>query len=82
MGGHGALTLALKHPDRFRSCSAFSPIVQPSTSGWSRPALEKYLGPDEKAWRAYDTTALIADGRQVQGVSRRQGTADPSCKTG
>ena len=44
MGGHGALTIALKRPDRFRACSAFSPIVQPSTAGWSKPAFEKYLG--------------------------------------
>ncbi|OYW30941.1 MAG: S-formylglutathione hydrolase, partial [Azorhizobium sp. 12-66-6] len=45
MGGHGALTLALKHPGRFKSCSAFAPIVQSSTADWSRPAFEKYLGP-------------------------------------
>jgi S-formylglutathione hydrolase len=62
MGGHGALTIALKHPTRFKSASAFAPITQPSTAGWSRPALEKYLGPDEKTWRAYDTTLLIEDG--------------------
>ena len=52
MGGHGALTMALKNPQRFKSCSAFAPIVNPMTAGWSKPALEKYLGPDEKAWRA------------------------------
>ena len=57
MGGHGALTMALKHADRFRSCSAFAPIVQPSTAEWSRPALTKYLGADEGAWRAYDAVA-------------------------
>ncbi len=82
MGGHGALTLALKHPDRFRSCSAFSPIVQPSTSGWSRPALEKYLGPDEKAWRAYDATNLIADGRRFKEFLVDQGGADSFLQDG
>jgi len=82
MGGHGALTIALKHPDRFRSCSAFSPIVQPSTSGWSKPALQKYLGPDEAAWRAYDTTALIADGRRFNEFLVDQGSADSFLQDG
>ena len=78
MGGHGALTIALKHPDRFKSCSAFAPIVQPSTSGWSQARRwQKYLGPDEAAWRAYDTTALIADGRRFKEFLVDQGTADP-----
>ena len=76
MGGHGALTIALKHPDRFRSCSAFAPIVQPMTAGWSRPAFEKYLGPDETAWRAYDATALIEDGARVGELLVDQGKAD------
>jgi S-formylglutathione hydrolase len=82
MGGHGALTLALKNPDRFRSCSAFSPIVQPSSSGWSRPALEKYLGPDEKTWRAYDATCLIADGRRFKEFLVDQGGADSFLQDG
>ena len=47
MGGHGAMTIALKNPDRFKSCSAFAPIVQPSTADWSAPAFEKYLGADQ-----------------------------------
>ncbi len=68
MGGHGALTIALKNPDRFKSVSAFAPIVQPSTAGWSRPALEKYLGPDEQAWRAYDATLLIEDGHRFPEI--------------
>jgi len=76
MGGHGALTIALKHPERFKSCSAFAPIVQPSTAAWSKPALEKYLGADEAAWRAYDATALIADGRRFSELLVDQGTAD------
>ena len=76
MGGHGAFTIALKHPERFKSCSAFAPIAQPSTSGWSKPSLEKYLGPDEKAWRAYDTTLLIADGARFKEFLVDQGAAD------
>lgn len=82
MGGHGAFTIALKHPDRFRSCSAFAPIVNPSTSGWSRPALEKYLGPDEAGWRAYDTTSLIADGHKFKEFLVDQGAADPFLQDG
>ncbi|KFC61229.1 S-formylglutathione hydrolase [Bosea sp. LC85] len=76
MGGHGAITLALKNPDRFRSVSAFAPITQPSTAGWSRPAFEKYLGSDEAGWRRYDSTALIADGHRVKDLLVDQGTAD------
>jgi S-formylglutathione hydrolase len=76
MGGHGALTMALSYPGRFRSCSAFAPIVQPTTAGWSRPAFEKYLGNDPAAWRAYDATALIADGHRFPEFLVDQGTAD------
>jgi len=76
MGGHGALTIALKNPDRFRSCSAFAPIVEPSTSGWSQPALEKYLGTDEAAWRGHDACALVADGARFPEFLIDQGTAD------
>lgn len=76
MGGHGALTMALKHPERFKSCSAFAPIAQPTTAGWSKPALEKYLGPDEQAWRQYDTTALIEDGYRFPEFLVDQGAAD------
>jgi len=76
MGGHGALTLALSHPERFKSCSAFAPIVQPSTAGWSRPAFQKYLGADESAWRAWDTISLIEDGHRFPELLIDQGTAD------
>ena len=76
MGGHGALTIALRHPDRFRSCSAFAPIVEPSTAGWSRPALEKYLGSDEASWRPYDACALVRDGARFPEILVDQGTAD------
>jgi S-formylglutathione hydrolase len=76
MGGHGALTIALKHRDRFKACSAFAPIVQPITAGWSRPAFEKYLGSDEAAWRAYDACALVEDGARFPEFLIDQGTAD------
>lgn len=76
MGGHGALTMALKNPDRFKSCSAFAPIVNPMTAGWSKSAFEKYLGADEKTWRAYDACALIEDGHRFSEFLVDQGTAD------
>lgn len=61
MGGHGALTIALKHPDRFRSVSAFAPIASPMRCPWGEKALGGYLGAEREAWRAYDATALLAD---------------------
>lgn len=76
MGGHGALTIALKNPERFKSCSAFAPIVQPSTAGWSKPAFEKYLGSDEKSWRRHDATLLIEDGHRFPEFFVDQGTSD------
>lgn len=76
MGGHGALTVALKNPDRFRSCSAFAPIVAPSSAGWSKPAFDKYLGPDEAAWRRYDACALVEDGARFPELLVDQGAAD------
>jgi S-formylglutathione hydrolase len=76
MGGHGALTIALRNPDTFRSCSAFAPIVHPMTAGWSRPAFEKYFGPDETSWRAWDAVALIEDGLRFPEFLVDQGMAD------
>ena len=76
MGGHGALTIALNNPERFKSCSAFAPIVEPSTAGWSKPAFEKYLGDDQAAWRAFDACALIEDGKSFPEILIDQGTAD------
>lgn len=76
MGGHGALTIALKHPDRFRSCSAFAPIVNPMTADWSKTAFEKYLGADTASWRAYDACALIEDGARFSEFLVDQGEAD------
>jgi S-formylglutathione hydrolase len=60
MGGHGALTLALRHPGRYASVSAFSPIVAPSQVPWGQKALRAYLGDDPAAWAAHDTVALVA----------------------
>ena len=62
MGGHGALVLGLRNPDRFRSVSAFAPIAAPSRCPWGRKAFSGYLGSDSAAWRQYDATALIEDG--------------------
>ncbi|MDZ5698286.1 S-formylglutathione hydrolase [Chelativorans sp. M5D2P16] len=76
MGGHGALTMALKNPDRFKSCSAFAPIVEPSTAGWSKGAFEKYLGADKNRWRQYDACALVEDGHRFEEFLIDQGTAD------
>lgn len=76
MGGHGALTIALKHPERFKSCTAFAPITRPMVAGWSKPAFEKYLGADEASWRAYDAVALIEDGKRFPEFLVDQGSAD------
>ena len=65
MGGHGALTVALSNPGRFRSVSAFAPIVAPSQVPWGRKALGGYLGPDEESWRKHDAVALIEEGARV-----------------
>ena len=60
MGGHGALTLALRHPGRFRSVSAFAPICAPSEVPWGHKAFSRYLGDDRAAWAEWDACALIA----------------------
>ena len=79
MGGHGALTIALKNPDLFKSVSAFAPIVSPLNCPWGHKALSAYLGPDRAAWRAYDATALIEDGvglNRFDDILIDQGEAD------
>jgi S-formylglutathione hydrolase len=76
MGGHGALTLALRHPGRYRSVSAFAPIVAPSRVPWGEKALARYLGTDRAAWRAHDAVALIEDGARVDALLVDQGEAD------
>jgi S-formylglutathione hydrolase len=82
MGGHGALVLALRNPDRYRSCSAFAPIVHPMAAEWSRGAFTAYLGPDEAAWRAHDGVALIEDGHRFPELLVDQGTAYSFLETG
>ena len=76
MGGHGALTIALRNPGRFRSVSAFAPIVSPLNCPWGEKALGGYLGPDRAAWREYDTCALIEDGARLPELLVDQGDAD------
>lgn len=76
MGGHGALTIALRNPGRYRSVSAFAPIASPMRCPWGEKALGGYLGPDRAAWRAYDATALIEDGARLPGLLVDQGDAD------
>jgi S-formylglutathione hydrolase len=77
MGGHGALTVALRHPGRFRSVSAFAPIVAPSQVPWGDKALSNYLGSDKATWRAHDAVALIEDGARVDELLVDIGDADP-----
>lgn len=76
MGGHGALTISLRNPGRFKSTSAFSPIVSPLRCPWGEKALGGYLGADGAAWREYDACALIEDGARLPDILVDQGTAD------
>lgn len=76
MGGHGALTIALRNPGRFRSVSAFAPIVSPLDCPWGDKALTGYIGPDRARWREYDACALIADGARLPDLLVDQGEAD------
>ncbi|MCW6531408.1 S-formylglutathione hydrolase [Sphingomonas sp. MMSM20] len=76
MGGHGALTIGLSFPDRYRAVSAFAPIVAPSQVPWGEKALGGYLGADRAAWRRHDAVALIEDGARVPALLVDQGEAD------
>jgi S-formylglutathione hydrolase len=76
MGGHGALTVALRDPGRYASCSAFAPIVAPSQVPWGRKALAGYLGEDRATWREHDAVALIEDGARIADLLVDQGGAD------
>ena len=76
MGGHGALTIGLRNAGRFRSVSAFAPIVAPSRVPWGEKALSRYLGEDREAWAEYDAVALIENGARVDHLLIDQGTAD------
>lgn len=79
MGGHGALTLALRHPQLFKSVSAFAPICAPAQCPWGRKAFTGYLGPDESGWEAHDATALMGKSKTAPypgGILVDQGLAD------
>lgn len=81
MGGHGALTLALRHPERFRSVSAFAPICAPGEVPWGQKAFGGYLGGDRAAWSAHDAVQLLARGARVPPLLVDQGLADPFLET-
>lgn len=76
MGGHGALMIALRNPGRYRSASAFAPIVAPTQVPWGHKAFGAYLGDDQEAWKAYDTVELISQAEEKLHLLVDQGTAD------
>ena len=76
MGGHGALTIALKNPDIFKSVSAFSPICSPLNCPWGEKVLSNYLGDDRQAWKQYDAIELVGQAKQYLPVLVDQGDAD------
>jgi S-formylglutathione hydrolase len=77
MGGHGALTIALRNPSRYRSVSAFAPICSPMNCPWGEKAFSRYLGPDRASWRPYDSCALLEDGARLAAILVDQGDNDP-----
>lgn len=81
MGGHGALVLGLRNPDRFKTLSAFSPIVAPSRVPWGEKAFGAYLGQDRKAWAQYDACELVAQSRHPGSILIDQGDADEFLQT-
>lgn len=76
MGGHGALVTGLRHPERFKSVSAFAPVSSPSQVPWGEKALGNYLGPDKEAWKEWDATELVKSGRKTSHILIDQGSAD------
>jgi S-formylglutathione hydrolase len=76
MGGHGALTLHLKSPELFKTCSAFAPIVAPSQVPWGQKALTGYLGDDQSTWAPYDATSLVATNPSKADILIDQGKSD------
>jgi S-formylglutathione hydrolase len=76
MGGHGALTIGLRNPEKFKTVSAFSPIVSPINCPWGQKALGSYLGEDRAYWRAHDACALIEDGARTGDLLIDQGEGD------
>jgi S-formylglutathione hydrolase len=82
MGGHGALTLALRHPERFHSVSAFAPIAAPMRCPWGQKAFSNYLGKDIAMWEAHDATELMKERKTPfpNGILIDQGLNDPFLK--
>jgi len=81
MGGHGALTIALRNQDRYASVSAFSPICSPMNCPWGEKALSGYLGGNKERWRRYDACALLEDGAGLRELLVDQGAADQFLET-
>ncbi len=82
MGGHGALTLALKNPKLYKSCSAFAPIVSTIAADWTQKAFNAYLGDDKSNWEQYDACALVKAGAKFPEFLIDQGTADSFLEKG
>lgn len=80
MGGHGALSIALRNPGRFHSVSAFAPIVNPMNCAWGKKVFSGYLGGDESTWQAYDTCMLVKSGNSKQELLVEQGMSDEFLK--
>jgi len=81
MGGHGALTIGLRNAGRFRSISAFAPIVSPMNCPWGDKAMTGYLGKNKSNWRDYDACALVEDGARHDHILVDQGAADNFLET-
>ena len=81
MGGHGALTIALRNQGRYASVSAFSPICSPMNCPWGEKALRGYLGNNKESWRRYDACALLEDGARLTELLVDQGAADQFLET-
>ena len=82
MGGHGAIVMALRNPNKFKSCSAFAPIVEPSTASWSSEAFKKYIGLDQSNWQKYDSVALVKNDYYFPEILVDQGDADSFLEEG
>lgn len=80
MGGHGALTIGLRHPDLYRSISAFSPICNPVSCPWGQKAFRNYLGDDAQKWAEHDACTLLAKGEKHNPILVDQGTDDQFLK--
>ena len=82
MGGHGALVMALRNPKKFKSCSAFAPIVEPTTASWSCEAFKKYIGLNQSDWQIYDSVALVKNGYYFPEILVDQGGSDSFLEEG